>query len=144
MRGINKVILIGNVGKDPDVRYSSNGSAVAKFSLATNESWKDKDGNQKEHTEWHNIVAFGKTADVIGEHVKKGDSLYIEGQLQTQKWQGDDGKDRYTTSLKVRDWQFVGGKGGDGNKAKPVQQPKDYAVPGDDLNDDLPFSKEAA
>jgi single-strand DNA-binding protein len=99
--GVNKVILLGNVGKDPEVRYTPDGKCIARFSLATGESWKDKNtGEKKEITEWHNVVFFGKVAEIVAEYVKKGSKLYIEGKLKTQKWQDKEtGKDRYTTQV---------------------------------------------
>lgn len=108
-KGINKVILVGNLGKDPEVRYMTNGSAVAGITLATSESWRDKaTGEQKEKTEWHRIVLFGKLAEVAGEYLRKGSQVYIEGALQTRKWQDQSGQDRYTTEVVVmcyrRDW----------------------------------------
>ncbi|QHJ84923.1 MAG: hypothetical protein [Bacteriophage sp.] len=106
-RGINKVILVGNLGQDPEVRYLSNGSAVANFSIATSESWKDKQTNEmRDRTEWHRIVVFGKLAEIAGEYLKKGSQVYIEGQLQTRKWQDQTGNDRYITEIVVN---VVGG-----------------------------------
>ena len=101
-RGINKVILVGNLGQDPEVRYMPNGSAVANFSVATSESWKDKQtGENRDRTEWHRVVVFGKLAEITGEYVKKGTQVYLEGQLQTRKWQDQTGNDRYTTEVVV-------------------------------------------
>lgn len=101
-RGINKVILVGNVGQDPEVRYLPNGGAVANVSLATSDSWMDKNsGQRQERTEWHRVVFFGKLADVVGQYVKKGSKLYVEGKLQTRKWQDQSGQDRYTTEIVV-------------------------------------------
>lgn len=101
-RGINKVILVGNLGQDPEVRYMPNGSAVANFSVATSESWKDKQtSEQKYRTEWHRVVVFGKLAEIAGEHVKKGAQVYLEGQLQSRKWQDQSGQDRYTTEVVI-------------------------------------------
>lgn len=101
-RGINKVILVGNLGQDPEVRYMSNGNAVANFNVATSETWKDKQtGENREKTEWHRIVAFGKLAEITGEYIKKGTLVYIEGQLQTRKWQDQSGQDRYTTEVVI-------------------------------------------
>ena len=106
-KGINKVILVGNLGQDPEVRYLPNGSAVANFSIATSESWKDKQTNEmRDRTEWHRIVVFGKLAEIAGEYVKKGSQVYIEGQLQTRKWQDQTGNDRYITEVVVN---VVGG-----------------------------------
>jgi len=101
-RGVNKVILIGNLGQDPEVRYMPNGNAVANCSIATSESWKDKQtGEQRERTEWHRVVFFGKLAEIVGQYLKKGSKIYVEGRLQTRKWQGQDGQDRYTTEVVV-------------------------------------------
>lgn len=101
-RGINKVILVGNLGQDPEVRYMPNGNAVANFSVATSESWKDKQtGENRDKTEWHRIVVFGKLAEITGEYIKKGTLVYIEGQLQTRKWQDQSGQDRYTTEVVI-------------------------------------------
>lgn len=118
-RGINKVILIGNLGQDPEIRYMPNGGAVANITLATSESWRDKQtGEQKERTEWHRVVIFGKLAEVAGEYLKKGSQVYIEGALQTRKWQGQDGQDRYTTEIVVNVggvMQMLGGRQGGGS-----------------------------
>jgi single-strand DNA-binding protein len=101
-RGINKVILVGNLGQDPEVRYMPNGNAVANFNVATSETWKDKQtGENRDRTEWHRIVVFGKLAEVTGEYIKKGTLVYIEGQLQTRKWQDQSGVDRYTTEIVI-------------------------------------------
>lgn len=110
-RGINKVILIGSVGQDPEIRYAQSGTAVANISLATSEQWKDKQsGERKESTEWHKVSLFGKTAEIAGQYVKKGQFLYIEGRLQTRKWQDKSGADRYTTEIVANDMQMLGGK----------------------------------
>ncbi len=112
--GINKVILIGNLGKDPEVKYMPSGDAVANITLATSETWNDKSsGEKKEKTEWHRVVFFGKLAEVVGQYLKKGSKIYVEGKLQTRKWQGQDGQDRYTTEVVVQDcfvsvWTFYG------------------------------------
>ncbi|MDN0096223.1 single-stranded DNA-binding protein [Yersinia rohdei] len=121
-KGINKVILVGNLGKDPEVRYMPNGGAVASITLATSESWRDKaTGEQKEKTEWHKVVLFGKLAEVAGEHLRKGSQVYIEGALQTRKWQDQSGQDRYTTEVVVNvggTMQMLGGKQGDSQGAQ--------------------------
>ncbi|MBD8129144.1 single-stranded DNA-binding protein [Pantoea agglomerans] len=115
-RGVNKVILVGNLGQDPEVRYMPNGGAVANITLATSEVWRDKQtGENKEVTEWHRVVLFGKLAEVAGEYLRKGAQVYIEGQLRTRKWQGADGQDRYTTEVVVNvggTMQMLGGRGG--------------------------------
>ena len=115
-KGVNKVILVGNLGKDPEIRYLPSGGAVANFSIATSESWKDKStGEQKEKTEWHNISIFGKLAEIAGEYLRKGSQVYIEGALQTRKWQDQNGNDRYSTDVVLNGFdckmQMLGGKG---------------------------------
>ena len=101
-RGINRVILVGHLGQDPEVRYMPNGNAVANFSVATSESWKDKQtGETRDRTEWHRIVVFGKLAEIAGQYIKKGSQVYLEGQLQTRKWQDQSGQDRYTTEVVI-------------------------------------------
>jgi len=107
---VNKVILVGRLGKDPDVRFMPNGEAVANVTLATTESWKDKSGAKQEKTEWHNLVFYRRTAEVVGEYLKKGSQVYIEGKLQTRKWQTKEGQDRYTTEIIVSEMQMLGGK----------------------------------
>lgn len=110
-RGVNKVILVGNCGKDPETRYLASGGAVTNLSIATSESWKDKEsGEQKEKTEWHNLVFFGKLAEIVAEYVKKGSQIYVEGSLQTRKWQDKEGNDRYSTDIKCHEMQMLGGK----------------------------------
>ena len=100
--GINKVILVGNLGQDPEIRYTADGKPIANFSIATSESWKDKNtGEKREKTEWHRVVVFGKLAEICGEYLSKGRQVYIEGRLQTRKWQGQDGQDRYTTEIVI-------------------------------------------
>ena len=147
-RGINKVILIGNLGKDPETRYLPSGSAVANVTIATNESWKDpQSGEQQERTEWHNVVFFGRLAEIAGEYLKKGSQVYVEGSLRTRKWQDKSGADRYTTEVVAREMQMLGGRGAAGTdytpdqvaeRAQPPapQQPKAGA---DEFDDDIPF-----
>lgn len=114
-RGINKVILIGNLGQDPEVRYTASGTAVANLRIATSESWRDKQtGEQKENTEWHTVVLFGKTAEIASQYLKKGRQVYIEGRLQTRKWQDKSGNDRFSTEVVGNDMQMIGGGGGGG------------------------------
>ena len=114
-RGINKVILVGNIGKDPETRYMPNGKAVTNFSVATSESWTDRtSGDKQERTEWHNVVLFEKLAEIAAEYLRKGSQVYIEGSLRTRKWQDKEGKDRYTTEIVGRDMQMLGGRGGAG------------------------------
>ncbi|MCA1799353.1 MAG: single-stranded DNA-binding protein [Xanthomonadaceae bacterium] len=113
-RGVNKVILIGNLGQDPEVRYMPSGGAVANVRLATSESWKDKtSGEQQERTEWHTVVFFNRLAEIVGEYLKKGSQVYIEGSLRTRKWQKD-GVDRYSTEIIANEMQMLGGRGGSG------------------------------
>lgn len=114
-RGINKVIVLGNLGKDPEVRYMPSGGQVTNITVATSESWKDKDtGETKEVTEWHRIVFFNRLAEIAGQYLKKGSQVYIEGALKTRKWQGQDGQDRYTTEIVASEMQMLGGRGGAG------------------------------
>ncbi|WP_392564433.1 single-stranded DNA-binding protein [Orbus wheelerorum] len=124
-RGINKVILVGNLGQDPEVRYLPNGGAVANISIATSETWKDKQtGEQKDKTEWHRVVIFGKLAEIAGEYLKKGSQVYIEGQLQTRKWQDQSGQDKYTTEVVVNiggTLQILGGRGTNSTDDTPQQ-----------------------
>ena len=111
-RGVNKAILVGNCGKDPETRYMPSGGAVTNVSIATSESWKDKQtGEQKEKTEWHNLVFFGKLAEIVGQYVTKGSQIYVEGSLQTRKWQDKEGNDRYSTDIKCHEMQMLGGRG---------------------------------
>ncbi len=146
-RGINKVILIGNLGNDPEVRYTPSGSAVATVSLATSESWRDKEsGDQQERTEWHRIVFFGRLAEVVGEYLRKGSQIYVEGRLQTRKWQDSEGKDRYTTEIVASDMQMLGSRSGGTapTEKEPARQAQDKTEPAetttaDELDDDIPF-----
>lgn len=114
-RGVNKVILVGNLGADPEVRYMPNGGAVANITVATTESWKDKQsGENQEKTEWHRVVFFARLAEIVGEYLKKGSQIYVEGRLQTRKWQDKSGQDRYTTEIVANEMQMLGSKGGGG------------------------------
>ncbi|WP_246058340.1 single-stranded DNA-binding protein [Litorilituus lipolyticus] len=129
MAGVNKVILVGNLGKDPEVRFMPNGGAVANLTIATSDSWKDKQtGEQKEKTEWHRVAMFGKLAEIAGEYLKKGSKVYIEGQLQTRKWQNQQGQDQYTTEVVVQGFngtmQMLDGRGQSGG-----QQPGGFQQP---------------
>lgn len=145
MRGVNKVILIGNVGGDPETRYMPNGNAVTNITLATTDSWKDKQtGQQQERTEWHRVVLFGKVAEIAGEYLRKGSQCYIEGRLQTREWEKD-GVKRYTTEIVVDmggTLQLLGSKqeGGD-RQPRPQSQPQtsQQATTPDDFDDDIPF-----
>ena len=145
-RGINKVILVGNLGQDPEVRYMPNGNAVANFSVATSESWKDKQtGESRDKTEWHRIVVFGKLAEITGEYIKKGTLVYIEGQLQTRKWQDQSGQDHYTTEVVINSLggtlQILGSRQHDGEPKQTAQpaQAQAQEAPPIDFSDDVPF-----
>jgi len=148
-RGVNKVILVGNLGKDPEVRYMPNGNAIANITLATTESWKDKQsGEQQEKTEWHRIVMFRRLGEIAGEYLKKGSQVYIEGKLQTRKWQDNSGNDRYTTEIVASDMQMLGGRGGGSAgfssdsapaQSAPAQSAPAPAAAGGDFDDDIPF-----
>lgn len=122
-RGINKVILVGNLGRDPEVRYMPNGNAVANLTLATSESWKDKNtGQQQDKTEWHRIVMFRRLAEIAGEYLKKGSQIYIEGKLQTRKWQDQSGQDRYTTEIVADELQMLGSRASAGGGSTEYNQ----------------------
>ncbi|MCF6217145.1 MAG: single-stranded DNA-binding protein [Gammaproteobacteria bacterium] len=124
-RGVNKVILVGNLGKDPEVRYMPSGGAVANVTIATSESWKDKQtGEQRERTEWHNVVFYNRLAEIVGEYLKKGSQAYIEGSLRTRKWQDKSGQDRYSTEIIASEMQMLGSRGGGtgGGYDNPAQQ----------------------
>ena len=145
-RGVNKVILIGNLGKDPEVRYSPNGGAVANVTIATSESWKDKNtGEQVDKTEWHRVVFFRRLAEIVGEYLKKGSKVYIEGKLQTRKWQDKDGNDRYTTEVVANEMQMLDSRsGGSANynqeSAAPMASSSNEApVAAAGFDDDIPF-----
>lgn len=150
MASLNKVMLIGNLGKDPEIRYTAGGSAVASFSLATSEKFKNKSGEWEERTEWHNVTLWGRTAEIAGEYLSKGKTVYIEGRLQTRKWQDKDGRDRWTTEIVGEKMQMLGGKGGEGSGAgaRPQGRPgqtvseESYAPAYDEPSfnpDDIPF-----
>jgi len=158
-KGVNKVILVGNLGQDPEIRYTAQGNAIANLSLATSESWKDQAGQPQERTEWHKLTMDRRLAEIAGEYLRKGSQIYIEGKLQTRKWQDQSGQDKYTTEIIVDQMQMLGGKPSgaeqqstrqpDGRKtgsnfAKPpgtnqpaAQQP--MADPNFDFDDDIPF-----
>lgn len=143
-KGINKVILVGHLGQDPEVKYMPSGGAVANVSVATSDQWKDKQsGEMKDRTEWHRVVFFNRTAEVVGEYLKKGSQVYIEGRLQTRKWQNKDGQDMYTTEIVANDMQMLGGKGSapeQGQQQQSYKQPQQKApMPADDFDDDIPF-----
>ena len=154
-RGINKVILVGNLGKDPETRYMPSGKAVTNFSIATSESWKDKQtGEQREQTEWHNIVMYDRLAEIAAEYLKKGSQVYIEGKLRTRKWQDKEGRDRYTTEINANEMQMLGGRpGGSGgggggdyprgeaSSSRPAPAGAGSRAPAEDspFDDDIPF-----
>ena len=146
-RGINKVILVGNLGADPETRYMPSGSAVTNLSIATSESWKDKQsGEQKDRTEWHKVAMFNRLAEIAAEYLRKGSQVYIEGKLRTRKWQDRDGNDRWTTEIIADEMQMLGGRGGGGGSAPmssgsgagPSSSPAPQPGP-DDFDDDIPF-----
>ena len=159
MASVNKVILIGNLGKDPETRYLPSGDAVTNISLATTDQWKDKSGEKQEHTEWHRVAFFGKTAEIAGEYLKKGSQVYVEGSLRTRKWQDKDGQDRYTTEIRADSMQMLGARSGGGeprgeSRGEPMaaraSESKAPAAAGaagaakkpgkfDDMEDDIPF-----
>lgn len=141
MSSVNKAIILGNVGKDPEIRYMADGKAAASLSVATSSSWKNKDGEKQESTEWHRISAFGKLAEIIGEYVKKGSHIYIEGRITTRKWKDKEGQDKYTTEIIADQMQMLGGKR---EEVMPASQmglvnKKVPAVAFDDMQDDIPF-----
>ena len=146
MKGINKAIIVGTLGQDPEVRHSAKGNAVASLSVATSEQWKDKQGQKQESTEWHRVVIFGKLAEIAGQYLTKGSQVYLEGKLKTRKWQDKQGQDRYTTEVVVDGFGGVMQMLGGGNRAQqqaqaqqqPQQQPNDSFA--GDFEDDIPFS----
>lgn len=155
-RGVNKVIIVGTLGNDPEVKYSASGSAIANLSVATSEQWKDKQtGEKKEQTEWHRVVIFGKLAEVAGEYLRKGSQVYIEGQLRTRKWTDSNGVDKYTTEIVIPQMrgvmQMLGGKRDDSGQQQPRQQSGQQPQrqqqqsqqggnePPMDFDDDIPF-----
>jgi len=152
MASINKVILIGNLGADPETRYTANNDAVTNIRIATTETWKDKSGEKQERTEWHTVVFFGKLAEIAGEYLKKGRQVYVEGSLRTRKWQDKSGQDRYTTEIVASDMKMLGSRGGGASfevvdrEPEPAERPqgakngpKKPAGSFDDLEDDIPF-----
>ena len=161
-RGINKVILVGNLGKDPEAKFMPNGNAVTNITVATSESWKDKQtGQQQERTEWHRVVFFNRLAEIASEYLKKGSKVYIEGSLRTRKWQGQDGQDRYTTEIVASEMQMLDSRGGSADydspsapmqsaaphspspQSKPASQPQGAPAASDSgfdsFDDDIPF-----
>lgn len=137
-RSINKVTLIGNLGKDPELRYTSSGVAVASFTVATNESWKDQDGNVQERTQWHNLVAWRKLAEICGEYLKKGGKVYIEGRLQYRTYDDKNGVKRYVTEIVMDEMLMLDSKGASHSESQPAP-PRDEAAPAPEKADDLPF-----
>ncbi len=157
-RGVNKVILLGNLGKDPEIRSTNSGSTVATITLATSTSWKDKiSGEQVEKTEWHRVVFFARLGEIVGQYLHKGSKIYVEGRIQTRKWQGEDGNDRYTTEIIANDMQMLSGRDeGTGSQApssrqnypqgrpqqpapQPVSTNSPETPPLEDFDDDIPF-----
>ena len=156
-RGVNKVILVGNLGKDPEMKYTASGAAIANITIATSESWNDKQtGEKQEKTEWHRVVFFRRLAEIAGEYLRKGSQVYIEGKLQTRKWQDQNGQDRYTTEIVANEMQMRGRRGGEGesrpqggggggfrnNPNQPARQQQQQSAPqgeNDFADDDIPF-----
>lgn len=151
-RGINKVILVGNLGADPETRYMPSGGAVTNLSIATTDSWRDKEsGEQQERTEWHRVAMFGRLAEIAGEYLRKGRQVYIEGRLRTRKWQDRDGNDRYTTEIVANEMQMLGGRSDTGAGAPPRAAPEAASATAPaavattassdsgDFDDDIPF-----
>lgn len=153
-RGVNKAIIVGNLGKDPEVRYSANGAAIANITVATSEQWKDKNtGENQERAEWHRIVFFGRLAEVVSEYLKKGSQVYVEGSIRTRKWQDQSGQDRYTTEIVANEMQMLGSRGDGASRGQSSEsqaprgpsapRPQRQAAPPsdgfDDLDDDIPF-----
>ena len=155
---VNKVILVGRLGKDPETRYMTNGEAVTNATLATSENWKDKSGEKQEKTEWHNLVFYRRLAEIAGEYLKKGSQVYVEGKLQTRKWQTKEGQDRYTTDIIVDQMHILGGKSSAGSNFEVTEKPasssspeSSYSTPSpskpapakvggfDNFDDDIPF-----
>lgn len=145
MSSFQQVTLLGNVGRDPEVRYSSNGNAIANLSVATSRKWKSQDGERHEETEWHRLTAFGRQAEIIGEYVRKGNRLFITGYLKTRKWEDKDGVERYTTEIIVENFQLLDRNDGEQSEpverpaAKPAAKPKQQALPDAD-DEDIPFN----
>jgi single-strand DNA-binding protein len=141
-RGINKVIVVGNLGADPDARYMPNGNAVTNISVATTASWKDKEsGERQEKTEWHRVVFFGRLAEIASEYLKKGSQVYVEGRLQTRKWEDKEGNDRWTTEIVANEMQMLGERISSSSNADNFSAPKNSGseFASDDFDDDIPF-----
>jgi len=154
MASVNKVIIIGNLGRDPETRYMPDGGAITNISVATTDTWKDKNGEKQEKTEWHRVAFFGKLAEIAGEYLKKGSQVYVEGRLQTRKWQDKDGQDKYTTEIVANAMQMLGSRqgmgggapdrgdaGGERESRAPAGKPAAAKAGGkfDDFEDDIPF-----
>ncbi len=149
-RGVNKVILVGSLGNDPDVKYTQGGSCITRISLATNSQWKDKEGNKQERTDWHRVVFFGKLAEIAGEYLRKGASVYVEGSLKYDKYTGQDGVEKYSTDIVANEMQMLGGKqegqgGSGGSRGGAPQRDRPQRAtnqpPMDDFADDsIPFA----
>jgi single-strand DNA-binding protein len=152
MSGVNKVIVVGNLGQDPETRMMPNGGSVTNISVATSEKWKDKNtGQQEERTEWHRIVFFNRLAEVVAQYLRKGSKVYVEGQLRTRKWQDKDGNDRYSTEIVAKEMQMLDSRGGQGGGQQQSQGGYDYpeasaapsaapaAAPANDFDEDIPF-----
>lgn len=143
MASVNKVILIGNLGADPETRYLPSGDAVTNIRVATTEKWRDKGGEQQEHTEWHRIAFFGKLAEIAGEYLKKGSPVYVEGRIRTRKWQNRDGQDQWTTEILADNIQFLGGRDSGSDSSYDSSPSRDteggYGGGGSAPDDDIPF-----
>jgi len=140
--GVNKVILIGNLGANPEMRFTQGGQAVANLRIATSERWTDKNGQKQEHTEWHRVVLFGKQAEIVGQYLTKGRQIYIEGRIQTRQWQDQQGQKRYTTEIVAQRVQMLGGRGERAPEEAGATVPADEGVPADfggGPDDDIPF-----
>jgi single-strand DNA-binding protein len=141
-RGVNKVIIVGNLGQDPDTRYMPSGAAVTNLRIATSESWKDKQtGEQNERTEWHSVAMFGRLAEIAAEYLRKGSQVYIEGRLRTRKWQDKQGNDRYTTEIVADEMQMLGSRSGGGAPMGDSSGPsrESAPAPNEEFDDDIPF-----
>ncbi len=140
-RGVNKVILIGNLGRDPEMKYTAEGVAICNITIATSERWKDNDGEQQEKTEWHRIVAFKRLAEIMGQFLKKGSQVYIQGKLQTRKWQDQNNQDRYTTEVVASDMLLLGARATESKEAPSgFRKPAEQKQSTDDFaDDDIPF-----
>lgn len=138
MASVNKVILIGNLGQDPETRFMPNGDAATNITVATTDQWKDKSGAKKESTEWHRVSFFGKLAEIAGEYLKKGSPVYVEGRIKTRKWQDKEGKDRYTTEIIADRMQMLGGKKDAEAEPEPAKPSKGGTF--EDMKEDIPFA----